>query len=209
MSDGDKPVNKMILELQERFKELNCLYQIEELLTRPGSSIKEIFNSILKAMPPGWQHPELCQVRIIYEQVHYSLPDFKETPWVQKADIVFQGKSVGTIEVYYIKEMPKQDEGPFLKEERKLLNTISERLSHFIMQRSLEQSLSEMERIKKDILENRKAEWKVILELLSSTDQTLLTGITRKMMNYLCRSGITQACILLQNISIDLGEESD
>lgn len=209
MSDGDKPVNKMILELQERFKELNCLYQIEELLTRPGSSIKEIFNSILKAMPPGWQHPELCQVRIIYEQVHYSLPDFKETPWVQKADIVFQGKSVGTIEVYYIKEMPKQDEGPFLKEERKLLNTISERLSHFIMQRSLEQSLSEMERIKKDILENRKAEWKVILELLSSTDQTLLTGITRKMMNYLCRSGITQACILLQNISIDLGEEPD
>jgi septum formation topological specificity factor MinE len=105
--------------------------------------------------------------------------------------------------------MPKQDEGPFLKEERKLLNTISERLSHFIMQRRLEQSLLEMERIKKDILENRKAEWKVILELLSSTDQNLLIGITRKMMNYLCRSGISQACILLQKISIDLGEGSD
>jgi hypothetical protein len=53
MSDGDKPVNKMILELQERFKELTCLYQIEELLIRPGSTIKEVFNSIIKVMPPG------------------------------------------------------------------------------------------------------------------------------------------------------------
>ncbi len=209
MSDGDKPVNKMIVELQERFKELTCLYQIEELLTRPGVTIKEIFNSIIKVMPHGWQYPELCQVRISYEQVYYSLSDFKETPWVLKTNIICQGKSAGTIEVYYVKEMPGQDEGPFLKEERKLLNTISERLAHFIMQRRLEQSLSEMERIKKDILENRKAEWKVILELLGSTDQNLIMGITRKMMNYLCRSGITQACILLQNISIDIGEELD
>ena len=76
MSDGDKPVNKMILELQERFKELTCLYQIEELLIRPGSTIKEVFNSIIKVMPPGWQYPELCRVRIFYEQVYYALPDF-------------------------------------------------------------------------------------------------------------------------------------
>jgi hypothetical protein len=209
MSDRDKPVNKMILELQERFKELTCLYQIEELLTTPGATIKDIFNCIIKAIPPGWQYPDLCQVRIIYEKIHYCSSDFKETPWFQKADIIFQGKSVGSIEVYYVKAIQVEDEGPFLKEERKLLNTISERLSHFIMQRHLEESLHEMERIKKDILENRRAEWKVIVDLLSSTDQNLLMRITRKMMNYLCRSGISQACMLLQNISINHDEELD
>jgi len=148
-------------------------------------------------------------VRISYDKVYYCSPDFKETPWFQKADIIFQGKPVGSIEVYYVKAIQVEDEGPFLKEERKLLNTISERLSHFIMQRHLEESLHEMERIKKDILENRKAEWRVIVELLSSTDQNLLMRITRKMMNYLCRSGISQACMLLQNISINHDEGLD
>ncbi len=209
MIDQNTPPNKLIVDLQERFKELSCLYKIEELLTRQGSSIKEICNDIIKIIPLGWQYSDICEVRIFYKDISCCSNDFKETPWVQKANITFQGKTVGTIEVYYKEERPEQDNGPFLKEELKLLKTISDRISHFIMQRHLEKSLKEMERIKENILENRKPEWKVILEFVSSTDRNLLIRVTRKMMNYLCRIGIGLACNLLQDITKNRDEEID
>ena len=37
-------------------------------------------------------------------------------------------KPVGTVVVYYLEERPERDEGPFLKEERNLINIIAERL---------------------------------------------------------------------------------
>ena len=42
------------------------------------------------------------------------------------------GKLVGAIEVFYEQQFPKADEGPFLKEERRLLDTIAERLGQYL-----------------------------------------------------------------------------
>jgi hypothetical protein len=44
------------------------------------------------------------------------------------ANIIGHGKRIGTVEVYYLVEMPLRDEGPFLKEERDLINVIAGRL---------------------------------------------------------------------------------
>jgi hypothetical protein len=38
----------------------------------------------------------------------------------------------GIVEVYYLEEKPTSDEGPFLKEERMLLNAIAERVGKII-----------------------------------------------------------------------------
>ena len=48
-----------------------------------------------------------------------------------------QGETVGTVEVSYRREMPRSDEGPFLKEERKLIETIAERIASAVTQRRL------------------------------------------------------------------------
>ena len=48
-----------------------------------------------------------------------------------------QGETVGTVEVSYRQEMPRSDEGPFLKEERKLIETIAERIASAVTQRRL------------------------------------------------------------------------
>ena len=39
---------------------------------------------------------------------------------------------MGSLEVYYLEERPQSDEGPFLKEERHLLDAIAERLSRVV-----------------------------------------------------------------------------
>ena len=63
--------------------------------------------------------------------------NFEVTPWAQSAHIVVQDEIVGTIQVSYREQMPRSDEGPFLKEERKLLEAIAERIGSTVMQRRL------------------------------------------------------------------------
>ena len=127
----------MLHALQERAKELNCLYQVGELLSQSDRPLEEIFRDIIEVLPPGWQYPHDCQARILFENLTIQPPDFQETRWVQKADIVVQGETLGAVEVSYRRELPRSDEGPFLKEERKLIGTIAERIASAVTQRRL------------------------------------------------------------------------
>lgn len=63
--------------LKERAKELNCLYQVEEVLSNRQLSMPEIFEEIVRIIPSGWQFPDICQARIVYENSSYQLPDRK------------------------------------------------------------------------------------------------------------------------------------
>ena len=137
MKPDDTQFGTMLHALQERAKELNCLYQVGELLSQSTRPLEEIFRGIIEVLPPGWQYPHDCQARILFENLTIQPPDFQATPWVQKASIVAQGETVGTVEVSYRREMPRSDEGPFLKEERKLIETIAERIASAVTQRRL------------------------------------------------------------------------
>ena len=58
----------------------------------------------------------------------YISKKFKRTLWRQVSAIVINGKQYGSIEIYYIEERPKSGEGPFLREERKLLDELAKLL---------------------------------------------------------------------------------
>ncbi len=199
----NKPIDKILEDLQERAKELNCLYKIEELLNNPDASLNEIFHGIIDAIPPGWQYPDICKARISFSDKVYKSAGFKETPWVQSTETIVHEKPIATIEVFYIEKMPQADEGPFLKEERKLINTISDRLGHFIMHQQLRSAYQEWQSAKEELLKKSKADWWIILEMLHRTDQNLLQHISRKMLNYLCWIGIPEAEQLLRRIGTE------
>jgi pyruvate,water dikinase len=199
MSKEKQSIDRLIWGLQERAKELNCLYSIEEVMNKPDSHIDDVCRRIIEAIPPGWQYPDICITEIKLEGKSYYSPGFKSTPWVQSADIVVQDKKEGEINVYYTKEMPKADDGPFLKEETKLLDTIVDRLSHFIMYDRMKTVFQEYQTAKKDIIEHKASEWQVALNFLRQTDQNLFVNISRRMLNHLCWSGIDEAEQLLQD----------
>ena len=123
MTRDETQVGVILRELQERAKELNCLYKVDELLNRPDLSLEEIFLAMIGVLPPGWQYPHDCQARIVFEDQVIQPPDFAPAPFVQSANIVVQGEVAGSVEVSYRVQMPKSDEGPFLKEERASLCT--------------------------------------------------------------------------------------
>ncbi|MBD3382255.1 MAG: pyruvate, phosphate dikinase [candidate division Zixibacteria bacterium] len=207
MLNEKKPIDKLIDALQERAKELNCLYRIEELMNKPENDIADVCEGIIDAIPPGWQYPDICTARIILDDKAYQSPNFFESSWVQSAPIVIQDKEVGSISVYYTEEMPEEDEGPFLKEERKLIHTICDRLAHFIIFQNIKKVSQEVKTAKKDIVEHKRSEWEVVLDLLHRTDKNLYFNVSHKMLNYLCWSGITKAEKLRQSSGMERGDQ--
>ncbi len=193
----NKSLDNIIVDLKERAKELSCLYEIQELLSNINAEADEICREMVKVIPAGWQFPEICVVKIKYRGSEYLSENFKETNWYQKSDIVLQDEIVGSINVYYTEERPKLDQGPFLKEERKLINTIAGQFGLFLLHKRLKNVFAK----KKQAVSPRKSEWGIILDLLKRTDPKLLIRISRKMLNFLCWSGIKKAEELLQRVN--------
>jgi len=205
MIKHDQSFEIVVTSLIERAKELNCLFQIEELFSKPGITLDEIFMGIIHAIPPGWQFTNICNAKIKFGDVEYKLDDFKETVWIQTADIQVSEDTVGTVCVYYTEERPPADEGPFLNEERKLINTIAERLGCRIFHEKLKLVFEEREYHKKP-----ESDWWIIIDLLRRTDPKLMARISRKMLNYLCWNGINEAETLLENLNPNYkAEESE
>ncbi len=191
---------RLLWALQERAKELNCLYQIEELLNKPDTPLDQVFRGVLAAIPPGWQYPDVCQAKVEDDGTGYTPPSFVETAWVQGADIIVHDRAVGRINVYYTEEMPPADEGPFLKEEGKLIRTIADRVGHFILHQRLRGVFQQWQSARDTLARPGAQEWRIALNLLRSTDQELFLRISRKMANHLSWSGFTEAQSLLQGL---------
>lgn len=207
MKPNDTQLGTTLHALQERAKELNCLYQVGELLGQADRPLDEVFGGIIQVLPPGWQYPQVCQARIIFENRVIQTPDFQTSPWVQKASIVVQGEILGTIEVSYRQEMPRADEGPFLKEERKLIETVAERISGAMTQRRLRATLQGWAKVPP--ASKTKEEWRVVVEFLRDTDPALLKRISRKLINHLNWSGVQEAKELLQHGAANASDESE
>ncbi len=205
MSEDRKNIDKLISDLKERAKELNCLYEFQELVSKPGITVEEICERIVIILPPFWQYPEICQAKVIYGGSVYQPTDFKETPWVQSAHILVQDEIEGSISIYYTEEVLLEDEGPFLKEERKLLDTIAEQFGHHILHNRLKGVFEEHKRNG----EKQKSEWWVIINLLKRTDASLLMRVSQKMVNYLVGHGVKDAEHLLEYFAPVYKEERD
>jgi predicted nucleotidyltransferase len=192
MPESGQPVEQILKALQERAKELNCLYRVEEILHSDRYELEEMLRLVAQAVPPGWQYPSLCVPRIQLRDLDIHPEGFTETPWVQKASIEVQGERIGAVSVYYSQRMPDADEGPFLKEERRLIDTIAVRIGHTILHRELTRVFE----ARRDESADRD-DWRVVLDVLRRTDQDLFRRVTRKMLNHLSREGVEDARRLL------------
>jgi len=121
-------LRKQTFDLDERVKELNCLYGISKIRERPDITFEEMLQEIVDLIPSSWHYPEIVCARIIIEGQEYKTKNFKEKVWNQTSDIVVHGKRIGILEICYPEERPESDEEPFLKEERSLISAITERL---------------------------------------------------------------------------------
>ncbi len=134
-------LRKQTHDLDERVKELNCLYGISKIRERNDIAFEEMLQEIVDLIPPSWQYPETTCARIIIEGQEYKTKNFKETVWKQTSNIIVHDERIGIFEICYLEEKPESDEGPFLKEERSLISAIAERLGRVTEHKQAQEAL--------------------------------------------------------------------
>ena len=143
---AEDEIKKSEYDLHERVKELTCLYSISKLTEQLDVPIRHILEKTLSYIPPAWQFPQITCARILYKDIELKTTNFKVTKWFLKAFIKEFGKIVGSIEVYYLEKMLDDDKDPFFKEERNLINVISEMLGSFIERKDSGERIRDLSR---------------------------------------------------------------
>jgi DNA-binding CsgD family transcriptional regulator len=131
------------LALRERIKELNCLYGISQLAERYLYSLDDLLQELVNFLPYSWQYPETTCARVLFKGKTYTSDKFQVTNWRQSALIYMYHEAVGECAIFYLEECPPADEGPFLKEERALLDAVAEQIGTIATRTSADLELQE------------------------------------------------------------------
>jgi signal transduction histidine kinase len=120
-------LSRIELDLQERVKELECLYSVTKE-SDTLNNLEDFLQNCIKIVKAGFQYPEDTVVNI---EIANKMYGNKNDPGIIVADyyfanILLDGRDIGKLNVNRIS-------GPeFLIEERNMINEIANRISHII-----------------------------------------------------------------------------
>ena len=156
---------KLSYEMEERQKELKSINRTTEILKK-SNSLEELLQEVCLFLPEAMQYPAFTAIRIKYGDQQFTSETFTETPWKLQQLFDTPDATKGSIEIFYLKEFPEAGEGPFLTEERNLIDNLAALISGTVSRKSLEQLLvKNTERLKElrginrtsEILQNSKS----------------------------------------------------
>jgi two-component system sensor histidine kinase/response regulator len=133
---------ELLQGLRERVKELRLLHATARLVLEDLSD-DELMRRLVALMPEAWQFPECCEVRIVLGDDVVATPGYRDSAWKQSTSFKASGRQ-GTLDVVYLEPRPDADEGPFLREERALLQSLAEMLVSQIELRRHQTHLEEL-----------------------------------------------------------------
>jgi signal transduction histidine kinase len=125
-------------DLLERIKELNCLYGISRLAQQSEQPLPALLADIAELIRSSWQYPDIACASILLEDARHSSENFTQTRWCQSSPITNGEEECGAVEVCYLEERPDCDEGPFLREERSLIDAVADQIGRIVAQRRAE-----------------------------------------------------------------------
>jgi PAS domain S-box-containing protein/putative nucleotidyltransferase with HDIG domain len=130
---------------RERMKELQALYGLAEMAQREGITLEELYKEFTNILPKSWRYEEIACARLVIGDSEFRTENFAESPWMQSAPIKVNREVVGRIEVGYLEARPEEQEGPFLTEEKQLIDAVAEQLGRVTERKKAADKLSESE----------------------------------------------------------------
>ena len=121
--------------LHERVKELTCLYGITQVSENSSQPIETVLERIAELLPRAWQYPDIASAAVTLDGKRYATCGFEDRQPKQTAEIVVHGETRGVVEVVYGEKTHDLDEGPFLKEESGLIDTVAKQVAMIIERR--------------------------------------------------------------------------
>lgn len=163
---GGEAPGPIDVALRERIKELRCLYRVTELAEHHEQSVSDFLQAVAELLPSGWQYPEVTVARVELDDARHDSSDYREEGDFQEAEILVGGRVRGRVEVRYVEAMPSEVEGPFLLEERDLLEAIARKIGVFVRRIEAEEGLrhaNERLEVEREALQEANAALRVVL----------------------------------------------
>jgi CRP/FNR family transcriptional regulator len=125
-------IRDLMNDLNERQKELNCLYQISGILKGNNETFEDVLLKVVNIIPGGYRFPEICKVQIAVQDFLIQSEGFSSSELRQTAKIVVDGAEIGEVNVFYIKPIKSDVGRVFLFEEQKLIHAVAEEIGQYV-----------------------------------------------------------------------------
>jgi PAS domain S-box-containing protein len=139
----EETYSDLTTDLNQKIKQLNCLYDISDISGVPGITFEEIIEKSLEIIPVGLKYSHDIGVQIMFDNRIFTSGNYKETPWSYIVPIKVQKKKLGHIKVVYLEKKPQINKDPFHFNEKILLKNISEKFGQILESKNLEKVLRE------------------------------------------------------------------
>jgi hypothetical protein len=140
---GAEELGQVSHRLQERIKELKCLYDISSFRDATDFSMDAVLQAVVDFIPPAIQYPEITCARLVFGMYEIKTKNFRDTKWKISREISVADKWTGTLEVCYLEEKPELEEGPFLKEAKNLIKAVAESIVKILEREEAEAEIRE------------------------------------------------------------------
>ncbi|MFC1528998.1 PAS domain S-box protein, partial [Candidatus Latescibacterota bacterium] len=178
--NAEQEKEKLLFDFGERVKELNCLYGLAKIADQPEMTLEDILDNVVYLLPLTCQYQEITCARIKVYGVEKKTANYEETEWKMSADIKIHNDKIGEVHVFYTEERPNLYEGPFLEEERHLLDTVADQVGKIV-----DHSQHEKERRKLiNSLTDKTSELNTILDsvgdaIITTDEKYIITSVNR------------------------------
>lgn len=135
--------------LQERIKETRCLYRVLELTSDDNKSVREVCEEIVRILPANLLHEDVAMARMGLDGDEIGSENWSGPVSSMTSRVCPGGNDIGWIEVGYSCERPDQadGEGPFMAEERDLLDSAAANIAQMIQNRKTAERLARTQRL--------------------------------------------------------------
>ncbi len=116
-------------KLQERIKELSCLYDISSLLSKHKLDLDDTIGKVAGILQKAWRFSNAAIVEIELDKHSFKTAPIPVNTVFQTCEIQVYKNLIGSVSVHY--PTPQFSEKYFLKEEQQLLNKVAYELSSF------------------------------------------------------------------------------
>lgn len=123
---SDNPIEA----LQERIKELTCLYEISNIAVDGSLCLEDQLQSIVNYLPKAWKYQEQGIAEITLDEKQYTSGQLPSKSISQNSLLVVEDKERGYLAMHY--DAVKHDQSSFLPEEQKLLKTLAQEVAGII-----------------------------------------------------------------------------
>ena len=145
LKKAEEEQSRLLHDMGERVKELNCFYGISKIFEKSDVVLKNALIETVELLPLAMQYSDVACAKIVVENQTFTTKNFIDTQWLLQSDINVNGKRTGFIEISYLEERPTVGEGPFIIEERNLIDAVAERLGKIIERKQAEVDLKQAE----------------------------------------------------------------